>query len=211
MFRQKEQLKGRKVADFIPVSSDYFEAYESVEFSGLHSAIFHGQSVAYTGLAITILPLRNSIKELILRSAMSGGSYACPSIVMNEACKDLQIVLDLVVQEIPSRMLIYMTGSFFSHCDLKKSREDMLSHLKDFSTEGTHQFFVKYNKMTSEFISSLSVSAYKSLMLALERIETIGLFHENEINPVALDYFSSLIGRKAELEALYSEMQKENT
>lgn len=208
---QKEQLKGRKVADFMPVSPDYLEAYKSIETSGFHSAIFHGQNGAYTGLAITILPLCHSIKELIIRSAISGGGSPCPSTVMNEACKELQIVLDLAIQEIPSRMLIYMTGSFFSHSDLKKSREDMLSHLKDFSTEGTHQFFVKYNKMASEFISSLSVSAYKTLMLALERIETIGLFHENEINPVTLDYFSSLIGRKAELEALYSEMQKENT
>lgn len=208
---QKEQLKGRKVADFMPVSPDYFEAYKSADAGGLHSAIFHGQNGAYTSLAITILPLCHSIKELIIRSAISGGGSPCPSTVMNEACKELQIVLDSAIQEIPSRVLIYMTGSFFSRSNLKKSREDMLSHLKDFSTEGTHQFFVKHNKMASEFISSLSVSAYKSMMLALERIEDIGLFHESEINPVALDYFSSLIERKAELEALYSEVRKENT
>jgi hypothetical protein len=64
---------------------------------------------------LTVVPLRHLIKELA--ASADFGRHPCPSVVINEACRQLQEIMDDTINDIPSRLLLYFT-SFSSAIDL---------------------------------------------------------------------------------------------
>lgn len=208
------QMRGRAKGAYIPVADELLESSDAAFEGQYKSFAFASLITTYRRLVSPIIYLHSSAKAMFLIEQECGGLHKGPSHVFGIVSADLLEVLDAAIDDIHTDLLILSDRDAFAFGDLD-DRGAVLANAAEVEAGDYHSLSRYHARLIREHLSEGGRTRFLAFCRAIVALRPIGLFHEGQVGPLALDMFPSLGRRTDELiarrEALTWRLESEGT
>jgi hypothetical protein len=203
--RQQAQLNNRSMEDFIPVS-DYSidrsrEAYEAT----YRSMGFQSFIAGFQHRAAPVIYLHAAARATFLLDCERGNGPVGPSETFNHVSQEWLELLDAAIADIPTDLLVLIaadkTISFLSR-ELQSARtgEAIVRIASDEERDDWRHSLIRLGcRLLRDHCKTQDRASFLAFRRAVLSLDGIGLFENDAVSPLALDFFPSLAMREHEL------------
>lgn len=192
------QMRDRAKGAYVPVSEELLEGSDAAFEGQYKSFAFTSLITTYRRVVSPIIYLHSSAKAMFLVEQECGGLHKGPSHVFGVVSADLLDVLDAAIDDIHTDLLILSDRNAFAFGNFDE-RGAVLAHASEVEVGDYHSLSRYHARLLREHLSEGGRTRFFAFRRAIMALGSIGLFHEGEIGPLALDMFPSLARRTDEL------------
>lgn len=194
------QMKDRSKAAYFPVPEKLLKGSNAAFEGEYKSFAFTSLITTYRRLVSPIIYLHSSAKAMFLVEGECGGHHATigPSQVFGVVSADLLQILDAAIDDTHTDLLILSDRSA-SDFDLD-DRDAVLARAAGIEGGDYYHSLSRYHaRLLRKHLSDGGRARFLAFRRAVIALRSIGLFHEDQVGPLALDMFPSLARRMDDL------------
>ena len=197
---KKDQMQGRKMGEFSPVSEAIILKSNQLFDTDCRSLMLQIRLDAARSYAVPIIQLHASARASFLFECENPYSHIGPSEVFNNVSETLLELLDITVADTPTDILILCPfGMVWRHQD-SQTVEAVLKEVDECESNEHYHSLVRYEaRLLRSHFSKLDKVGFLIFRRSLLLLRSIGLFTDECVSPLALDLFPSLAPRESEL------------
>jgi hypothetical protein len=203
--RQKSQLNDRSMDAFYPVNDYVIDRSHDAYKATYRSIGFQSFIAGFQHRAAPVIYLHAAARAMFLLDCENGSAPVGPSQTFNHVSEELLELLDAAIADIPTDLLVLMaadnTISFLIR-ELRATRigEAIIKIAADEERdESRHSLIRRGCRFLRAHCEARDQAGFLAFRRAVLALDGIGLFENDAVSPLALDFFPSLAMREHEL------------
>jgi hypothetical protein len=203
--RQQSQLINHPMDPFFPVSDYAIDRSRNAYKATYHSMGFQSFIAGFQQRAAPIIYLHAAARAMFLLECEQGGGPVGPSETFNHVSDELLQLLDAAIAEIPTDLLVLIEAGHtitFLTRELQTARIGgaIIKIAADEERDESRHSLIRLGcRLLRTHCETRDQAGFLALRRAVLAIDGIGLFENDAVSPLALDFFPSLAMREHEL------------